>query len=100
MPAIRIQHKMDRCVTFQALISTLLGVRVRVSGDALRADETALLLSNHRTRLDWNFLWAAAFHAGQPTAGHNLKLVLKDEVKRLPGIGGRRKRPDLSQRNF
>ncbi len=69
------------------MISVLLGVRVRVTGDPLRADENALLVSNHRTRLDWNFLWAAVFHAGWPTAGHNLKLVIKEEVKRIPGIG-------------
>ena len=71
----------------QSLMTLVLGVRVRVTGDALLVDESSLLVSNHRTRLDWNFLWAAVFYAGWPTAAHNLKLVLKDEVKRIPGIG-------------
>ncbi len=62
-------------------------MRVKVSGDPVRTDETSIVLCNHRTRLDWNFVWAAVFHAGWPNAGHSLKLVLKDNVKKIPGIG-------------
>lgn len=65
----------------------ILGVEFYVTGDNIRAEETSLIVVNHRTRVDWNFLWAAFFHGSVPTAGHNAKLVLKDEVKNLPGVG-------------
>jgi len=64
-----------------------LGIRLRVVGDPLLSREKSLLICNHRTRLDWNWLWAALFHGGWPTAAHNAKLVLKDEVRKIPGLG-------------
>ena len=69
------------------LIQLVLGVDFRLSGDAFCANENALVVVNHRTRVDWNFLWGALFHAGIPTGAHNAKLVLKDDVKRIPGVG-------------
>ena len=35
-------------------------------------------------RTDWNFLWAGLHHAGP---NHNAKIILKDEVRRIPGLG-------------
>ena len=35
-------------------------------------------------RLDWNFFWMGLHHAGP---NHNAKIILKDEVKKIPGIG-------------
>ena len=37
-----------------------------------------------RVRVDWNFLWAGLHHAGP---NHNAKIILKEEVRRIPGIG-------------
>ncbi|XP_049793655.1 lysocardiolipin acyltransferase 1-like [Schistocerca nitens] len=69
-----------------ALMECVLGVRIVVTGDAVRAAEHGLLVMNHRTRTDWNFLWAAMFHASQPAA-HRLKIVLKDPIRHIPGPG-------------
>jgi lysocardiolipin and lysophospholipid acyltransferase len=56
------------------------------------AAERALVISNHRCRLDWMFLWAffrrlgggaGSCAGGLPT----LKIVLKDTLKHLPAFG-------------
>jgi 1-acyl-sn-glycerol-3-phosphate acyltransferase len=57
-----------------------------VSGDSIAAGESSLIIVNHRTRLDWNFLWSALFHYSAPES-HNAKLVLKDQIRKIPGIG-------------
>ncbi|XP_068082622.1 lysocardiolipin acyltransferase 1-like [Anabrus simplex] len=69
-----------------ALLECVMGIRVVVTGDAVLAQEQSLLIMNHRTRTDWNFLWAAMFHASQPMA-HRLKFVLKDPIRHIPGPG-------------
>ena len=65
------------------------GVRFRLHGDLFLTGERSLIVLNHRTRVDWNFLWAALLHAAHPPAA-NAKLVLKDEVKSIPGIGNKK----------
>ena len=55
-------------------------------GDHFRPEENSLIILNHRTRVDWNFMWSALLHGTYPPA-HNAKLVLKDEIKRIPGLG-------------
>lgn len=43
---------------------------------------------NHRTRVDWNFLWAAMYQACMPSVGcHKLKFILKDPIRHIPGPG-------------
>lgn len=43
---------------------------------------------NHRTRVDWNFLWAAMYQACMPDiACHRLKFILKDPIRHIPGPG-------------
>ncbi|KAG7204896.1 hypothetical protein KM043_005292 [Ampulex compressa] len=64
------------------------GVKVFVSGDHISPDESAVLVMNHRTRVDWNFLWAAMYQACLPSiASHKLKFVLKDPIRHIPGPG-------------
>ena len=41
---------------------------------------------NHRTRVDWNFMWSALLHNTYP-ASHNAKFVLKEDIKKVPGPG-------------
>ncbi|KAJ9578254.1 hypothetical protein L9F63_005524, partial [Diploptera punctata] len=69
-----------------ALLECLIGTRIVVKGDAILPNDRALIIMNHRTRLDWNFLWAAMFHACKPLA-HRLKIVLKAPIMHIPGAG-------------
>nr|CAD7573851.1 unnamed protein product [Timema californicum] len=73
-------------LALEALLECILGTKIVVTGDYILPQEAALLVMNHRTRLDWNFLWAAMFHACQPMA-HRLKFVLKASIRHLPGPG-------------
>jgi lysocardiolipin and lysophospholipid acyltransferase len=61
----------------------VLGISLSVVGDAVPAtDRRVLVIANHRTRLDWLFLWMFAVrtqHAG------SLKIVLKDPLRHFPG---------------
>ena len=70
----------------QALLECIIGTRVIVVGDAILPHDKALIVMNHRTRLDWNFLWAGIFHACKPLA-HRIKMVLKASVRHIPGAG-------------
>eukprot|EP00759_Apiculatamorpha_spiralis_P039250 PhF_6_TR38117/c0_g1_i2/m.56892/K13513/LCLAT1, AGPAT8; lysocardiolipin and lysophospholipid acyltransferase len=44
-----------------------------------------LVVSNHRTRLDWMFLWC--LFARRPQLLRNLKIVLKDPLRKAPLFG-------------
>ncbi|XP_017878184.1 lysocardiolipin acyltransferase 1-like isoform X2 [Ceratina calcarata] len=82
----------DRLFSCWELYSTALlkmfGVKIVVSGDHILPDESAILVMNHRTRVDWNFLWAAMYQACLPSiAAHRLKFVLKDAIRHIPGPG-------------
>ncbi|KAJ0183343.1 hypothetical protein K1T71_001319 [Dendrolimus kikuchii] len=82
-------------------------------GDYVNPDEKTLIVMNHRTRVDWNYVWIALYHATQDPSDKcvckqndkdvqevnasnqivdiggksKIKFVLKDEIKILPGIG-------------
>lgn len=63
-------------------------MKIFVSGDHISPNESAVLVMNHRTRVDWNFLWAAMYQACLPSvATHRLKFVLKDPIRHIPGPG-------------
>lgn len=49
-----------------------------------RANECALVMCNHRTRLDWQWLYPWTVATGR---AHNFKAVLKQGIARLPGAG-------------
>jgi len=68
------------------MIEILLGVRITMSGEAVIPWEGAVVIMNHRTRLDWNFLWAAYYHAAHPHS-HSLKFILKAPIMHIPGPG-------------
>lgn len=71
----------------QVLLKTF-GVKIVVSGDHVIHDDSAILMMNHRTRTDWNFVWAAMYQACMPNvAAHRLKMILKDPVRHVPGPG-------------
>lgn len=74
-----------------ALLCVVCGSRVFVSGVPLYPWESALIIMNHRTRLDWFFLWVALLHGlehfPRPWAGHRCKFVLKAAIRKIPAIG-------------
>lgn len=45
----------------QGFLEFLYGVSFRVSGDPIDPDEPALILMNHRTRIDWMLMWGALY---------------------------------------
>lgn len=75
-----------------ALVRFLLGVRVvlHVDGGVNRFEEAmlaggdALIVSNHRTRIDWMFLWGLAATMGRLGG---LKIVLKAALRNVPFVG-------------
>lgn len=66
----------------------LVGVKVIVSGDHIRPNDSSIMVMNHRTRVDWNFLWGAMYQACMPHIGsHKLKMILKEQIRHIPGPG-------------
>ncbi|CAB0045315.1 unnamed protein product [Trichogramma brassicae] len=73
---------------YPSCLMELLGPKILMTGEHIDPRDSALLVMNHRTRVDWNFLWGAMYQACQPRiAAHKLKFVLKDPVKHVPGPG-------------
>ncbi len=64
------------CIAFLA--------QVKVTGDRVDFGEAALIICNHRTRVDWMFLWVLCLRQGQLSG---LKIVLKESLKGVPGFG-------------
>ncbi|TRY88716.1 hypothetical protein DNTS_029658 [Danionella cerebrum] len=94
LPLMVIAPRMYRWITHRmlaawltlppALLELLLGVRVRVWGDWFEPNESSLILMNHRTRLDWMFLWSCLMRRSELTL---LKICLKSALKSVPGFG-------------
>lgn len=62
-----------------------MGIKIIITGDDLTKDKKrSLILLNHRTRLDWMFIWMV--HSRFEIL-EQLKIVLKAQLKRLPGAG-------------
>lgn len=72
-----------------ALMKFLFNTKITVIGDPVDQDEMSLLIMNHRTRTDWNFFWPAIYHASSGNARWHrpTKFVLKDQIRKIPGIG-------------
>ena len=66
------------------LIEVIFGVRFRFYGDAIAPGESALVISNHRTRIDWMLLWSYFLRID---ALHPLRIVLKHGLKKVPFFG-------------
>nr|GMC50415.1 probable 1-acyl-sn-glycerol-3-phosphate acyltransferase 4 [Ipomoea batatas]GME10181.1 probable 1-acyl-sn-glycerol-3-phosphate acyltransferase 4 [Ipomoea batatas] len=58
--------------------------KVIFSGDRVPAGERVLLIANHRTEVDWMYLWDLALRKG--CLGH-MKYVLKKSLMKLPIFG-------------
>lgn len=57
---------------------------MKITGDRVAFGEAALIICNHRTRVDWMFLWCLCLRHGQLSG---LKIVLKESLKGIPGFG-------------
>ncbi|CDW51797.1 Acyltransferase domain containing protein [Trichuris trichiura] len=71
---------------FKSLLTYLCKVRVVVSGECIRSTDKAVLLMNHRTRLDWMFFWVALFKYC-PKLLTTGAIILKSSLKNVPGAG-------------
>jgi len=67
-----------------AFFEALFGMRMVFSGDALNTSDRVVLICNHRTRLDWMFLWAFLGRFGRL---QNFKIYIKRSLRNLPGPG-------------
>ncbi|XP_013138255.1 PREDICTED: lysocardiolipin acyltransferase 1-like isoform X1 [Papilio polytes] len=92
-----------------ALFQWCYHTRIRCFGDYVNPNENTIIIMNHRTRVDWNYVWLALYHATKPVADQRIddvenrdsndmfdiicggksriKFVLKDEIKIVPGMG-------------
>uniref|UniRef100_A0A8R1EB39 PlsC domain-containing protein n=2 Tax=Caenorhabditis japonica TaxID=281687 RepID=A0A8R1EB39_CAEJA len=69
-----------------SLIEWVFGVKLRVTGDLIDRNEPAILLMNHRTRLDWLFSWNALYKM-DPWLLTTEKISLKAPLRKIPGGG-------------
>ena len=58
--------------------------KVIFSGETLPVRERVLLVANHRTEVDWMYLWDLALRKGR--VGH-IKYILKNSLMKLPVFG-------------
>ncbi|KAG6671136.1 hypothetical protein I3843_Q013400 [Carya illinoinensis] len=66
------------------LFEKINGTKVVFSGDMVPEGERVLLIANHRTEVDWMYLWDLALRKG--CLGH-MKYILKSSLMKLPVLG-------------
>ncbi|CAN0922101.1 Probable 1-acyl-sn-glycerol-3-phosphate acyltransferase 4 [Linum grandiflorum] len=66
------------------LFEKINGTKVVFSGDAVPAKERVLVIANHRTEVDWMYLWNLALRKG---CLGSIKYVLKSSLMKLPIFG-------------
>ncbi|CAD5231787.1 unnamed protein product [Bursaphelenchus xylophilus] len=88
----RLYRKLvDRFVGFwlvlpSGLMEYVFGVKLVVRGELVDRNKPALIIMNHRTRLDWLFFWNALFRM-DPWLLTTEKISLKGMLKHVPGAG-------------
>lgn len=96
LPLLFLNHSLwrkvnDRLIGFwlimpSGLIEFLFGTRITVTGSKIDHSEPAIIIMNHRTRLDWLFFWNLLIRM-DPWLLTSLKISLKGILKYLPGAG-------------
>uniref|UniRef100_A0A915PMD2 Phospholipid/glycerol acyltransferase domain-containing protein n=1 Tax=Setaria digitata TaxID=48799 RepID=A0A915PMD2_9BILA len=81
----------DRAISFWIIIPVTLleyvfGMKFQVTGDTIDCDRPAIIIMNHRTRLDWMYFWAALFKMN-PWLLISSKIALKAELRYIPAAG-------------
>lgn len=69
----------------QSLLELVFGVKVVITGDGFIPGERSVIIMNHRTRLDWMFLWCCLLRYSYLRLE---KICLKAVLKAVPGFGG------------
>uniref|UniRef100_A0A8C4QEN2 Lysocardiolipin acyltransferase 1 n=1 Tax=Eptatretus burgeri TaxID=7764 RepID=A0A8C4QEN2_EPTBU len=67
-----------------ALLEVVFHMKVVVCGDGFWPGERSIIIMNHRTRLDWMFLWSCLLRSSYL---RQEKICLKSDVKHIPGFG-------------
>ncbi|XP_072404805.1 lysocardiolipin acyltransferase 1-like [Chiloscyllium punctatum] len=67
-----------------ALLEMVLGVRVVITGDGFVPGERSVIIMNHRTRLDWMYMWNCLLRYSYLRME---KICLKSSLKSIPGFG-------------
>lgn len=62
----------------------MFGVKVIITGDAFVPGERSVIIMNHRTRMDWLFLWNCLMRYSYLRLE---KICLKASLKSVPGFG-------------
>lgn len=60
------------------------GAKVVVTGDGFVPGERSVIIMNHRTRMDWMFLWNCLLRYSYLRLE---KICLKSSLKSIPGFG-------------
>uniref|UniRef100_A0A6I8NKW0 Lysocardiolipin acyltransferase 1 n=1 Tax=Ornithorhynchus anatinus TaxID=9258 RepID=A0A6I8NKW0_ORNAN len=71
-------------LTHLALLEIVFGVKVIITGDAFIPGERSVIIMNHRTRMDWMFLWNCLLRYSYLRLE---KVCLKSSLKSVPGFG-------------
>ncbi|KAK9887015.1 hypothetical protein WA026_019942 [Henosepilachna vigintioctopunctata] len=99
LPLVMFSNKLyryytDTILTFwqqypTVLVQLLCNTKIQVTGDSIKSNEMSILVMNHRTRTDWNYLWPSLYHSieGMHRFKHSTKFLLKDVIKHAPGPG-------------
>ncbi|XP_015572804.2 probable 1-acyl-sn-glycerol-3-phosphate acyltransferase 4 isoform X1 [Ricinus communis] len=66
------------------LFEKINGTKVVFSGDDIPAEERVLIIANHRTEVDWMYLWDLALRKGFLGS---IKYILKSSLMKLPVFG-------------
>ncbi|CAJ0589515.1 unnamed protein product [Cylicocyclus nassatus] len=69
-----------------SLMSYVFGAKIHVRGDMIDHSKPAVMIMNHRSRLDWLYFWNALFKM-DPWLCTSEKIVLKGILKYVPGAG-------------
>ncbi|XP_068009806.1 lysocardiolipin acyltransferase 1 isoform X1 [Melanerpes formicivorus] len=67
-----------------ALLEMVFGAKVVVTGDGFVPGERSVIIMNHRTRMDWMFLWSCLLRYSYLRLE---KICLKASLKGIPGFG-------------
>ncbi|XP_062065192.1 lysocardiolipin acyltransferase 1 isoform X3 [Lepus europaeus] len=80
-----------------ALLETMFGVKVIITGDAFVPGERSVIIMNHRTRMDWMFLWNCLMRYSYLRLE---KICLKASLKSVPGFENSKARSnDFAEKN-
>lgn len=71
---------------FKFFLHYIFAVKVRVCGDPIKADKPAVVIMNHRTRLDWLYFWLALWRIN-PWLMTTNKIALKELLRYIPAAG-------------